>query len=541
MKKLLFLMLAFAVIAFGAKVNEEGDVLLTPPNEADIIENVALADGFAVGTKVVSEIMRDMWGGSDFDGDGNKEVFFASYAVGGKAYVYEITGDNTAELFFQTHDFGSEITTAVRDVKFGDLDGNGEQELLVSVNSDNIDIGGLWVYEYDTVADSFRAPIQLFRDLADVDKWYVENMWVEDVDGDGIQEFMVGNNSINEYDLFLVYSVTSGTFKAGDYVWTEEFRHERSDEVFPLGGSPYGPQTADLDGNGKREIIFSVWDHGALLIVEADGPNTYTVHNYLQTDLTRQDDFAFYFFPAADLDGDGRDELYLSMYSGGALYAITCPEGCELPDMTVDDNVHQLRPNGGSGGVCTAIGDLDKNGQMNIYSTGGGSIIYDIEYLGGDPTDSLNWEDKEGYTSPKFLEIYGMYYAGDFDKDGLDEIYVANAGGVAPCPLGAGIECTSISAISSDNLLPEEYALGQNYPNPFNPTTTIPLALKESGTVKLVLYDISGRMIREIYNGNLDAGYHDFTLNIGNLPSGIYIYRVQVNDFQKAHKMTILK
>ncbi|HBY19035.1 MAG TPA: hypothetical protein DEH00_07680 [Candidatus Marinimicrobia bacterium] len=438
MKKVLILLLVFAAVTFAAKADKDGDVMVTLPNEAGI-DQIALPGGFPIGTRATTEIIRDVWGGSDFNGNGKKEIILASYGVGGKAYVYEITDDNTAELLFETPDFGSEYTSAVRDVKWGDLDGNGEQELLVSVNSANGAKGGLWVFEYDTVGDSMRAPIQLFGDLATANRWYVENMFVEDVDGDGIQEFMVGNNgSTNDYDEYLIYSVTSGTFAAGDYVWTEEFKHERLDPTFPLGGSPYGPQTADLDGDGKREIIFSTWDHGALLIVEADGPDTYTVHNYLQTDLTRQDDFAFYFFPSADVDGDGREELYLSMYDGGALYAITCPVGKELADMTTDD-VHELRPNGGSGGMCTAIGDLDGNGMMNIYSTNGGSSILVVEHNGGDPTLPESWETRKAYTSPHFSGALGMYYAGDLDGDGLDEIYLANTGS-GTTAIAAGIE-----------------------------------------------------------------------------------------------------
>ncbi|MDD5582971.1 MAG: lamin tail domain-containing protein [Candidatus Marinimicrobia bacterium] len=438
MKRVLILLLAFSTIAFAAKADRDGDVLLSLPNEAEI-EYLALPDGFPIGTRATTEIIRDVWGGSDFNGNGKKEIILASYGVGGKAYVFEITDDNTAELLFETSDFGSEQTSAVRDAKWGDLDGNGEQELLVSVNSANGAIGGLWVFEYDLVGDSMRAPIQLFGDLASANRWYVENMFVEDVDGDGIQEFMVGNNgSNNDYDEYLIYSVTSGTFAAGDYVWTEEFKHERLDATFPLGGSPYGPQTADLDGDGKREIIFSTWDHGGLLIVEADAADTYTVHNYLQTDLTRQDDFAFYFFPAADVDGDGREELYLSMYSGGALYAITCPVGTELADMDTSD-VHELRPNGGSGGMCTAFGDLDGNGMMNIYSTNGGSSILVVEHNGGDPTLPESWETRKAYTSPHFSGALGMYYANDFDGDGLDEIYLANTGS-GTTAIAAGIE-----------------------------------------------------------------------------------------------------
>lgn len=448
MRKVLILLLVFAAVTFAAQADKDGDVMVTLPNEAGI-DQIALPGGFPIGTRATTEIIRDVWGGSDFNGNGKKEIILASYGVGGKAYVYEITDDNTTELLFETPDFGSEYTSAVRDVKWGDLDGNGEQELLVSVNSANGAKGGLWVFEYDTVGDSMRAPIQLFGDLATANRWYVENMFVEDVDGDGIQEFMVGNNGSNsDYDEYLIYSVTSGTFAAGDYVWTEEFKHERLDATFPLGGSPYGPQTADLDGDGKREIIFSTWDHGALLIVEADAADTYTVHNYLQTDLTRQDDFAFYFFPSADLDGDGREELYLSMYSGGALYAITCPVGTELADMDASD-VHELRPNGGSGGACTAIGDLDGNGMMNIYSTNGGSSILVVEHNGGDPTLPESWETRKAYTSPHFSGALGMYYAGDLDGDSLDEIYLANTGS-GTTALAAGIEYLPPSVFFSE-------------------------------------------------------------------------------------------
>ncbi|HAE87178.1 TPA: hypothetical protein DCG86_04055, partial [Candidatus Marinimicrobia bacterium] len=233
MKKVLILLLVFAAVTFAAKADKDGDVMVTLPNEAGI-DQIALPGGFPIGTRATTEIIRDVWGGSDFNGNGKKEIILASYGVGGKAYVYEITDDNTAELLFETPDFGSEYTSAVRDVKWGDLDGNGEQELLVSVNSANGAKGGLWVFEYDTVGDSMRAPIQLFGDLATANRWYVENMFVEDVDGDGIQEFMVGNNgSTNDYDEYLIYSVTSGTFAAGDYVWTEEFKHERLDPTFP--------------------------------------------------------------------------------------------------------------------------------------------------------------------------------------------------------------------------------------------------------------------------------------------------------------------
>lgn len=93
----------------------------------------------------------------------------------------------------------------------------------------------------------------------------------------------------------------------------------------------------------------------------------------------------------------------------------------------------------------------------------------------------------------------------------------------------------------ADKMLPETYELGQNYPNPFNPTTIIKLALPEAGNVNLVVYNILGQHVAEIYQGHLNAGYHHFNFTISNLSSGVYFYRITVNDFTAMKKMIILK
>ena len=87
MKRVLMLMLVFATLAFAAKANKDGDVLLTSPNESinSMVKSESIT-GFNVGTKPTTEIMRDIWVGSDFDQDGKKEIILASYGVGGKVY-----------------------------------------------------------------------------------------------------------------------------------------------------------------------------------------------------------------------------------------------------------------------------------------------------------------------------------------------------------------------------------------------------------------------------------------------------------------------
>jgi|GEM_PF-519804 len=89
--------------------------------------------------------------------------------------------------------------------------------------------------------------------------------------------------------------------------------------------------------------------------------------------------------------------------------------------------------------------------------------------------------------------------------------------------------------------IPEEFALGQNYPNPFNPTTTIPFSLPEASHVKLVVYDMLGRLVDTIVEGELSAGYHNASFDASRYPSGTYIYRIEASNFTSVQKMVLVK
>lgn len=89
--------------------------------------------------------------------------------------------------------------------------------------------------------------------------------------------------------------------------------------------------------------------------------------------------------------------------------------------------------------------------------------------------------------------------------------------------------------------IPDTYMLGDNYPNPFNPSTEIKYQLKESGFVSLKIYDILGNEVADLVNEHKDAGYYTAKFNGNNLASGIYIYRLRVNDFVSSKKMLLAK
>jgi len=88
---------------------------------------------------------------------------------------------------------------------------------------------------------------------------------------------------------------------------------------------------------------------------------------------------------------------------------------------------------------------------------------------------------------------------------------------------------------------PQHYALNGAYPNPFNPTTNINFELPEATKVMLTVYDVNGRLVSTLVDGNREAGVHDVTFDASNLASGMYIYNLTAGDFSATGKMVLMK
>jgi len=98
-----------------------------------------------------------------------------------------------------------------------------------------------------------------------------------------------------------------------------------------------------------------------------------------------------------------------------------------------------------------------------------------------------------------------------------------------------------VTEVQNKGELPEIFELYQNYPNPFNPSTQIQFALAESGNVVLTVYDILGRQVVQLTDGYMDAGIHTVTFDASELSGGIYIYRIQTDEYVKSKRMLYLK
>lgn len=80
-----------------------------------------------------------------------------------------------------------------------------------------------------------------------------------------------------------------------------------------------------------------------------------------------------------------------------------------------------------------------------------------------------------------------------------------------------------------------------NYPNPYNPQTTIRFQLPQEGFVTIKVYDAIGKEVATLLNEEKDSGIYELRFNGIDLPSGMYIYTIKVNDYFASKKMLLIK
>ncbi len=101
---------------------------------------------------------------------------------------------------------------------------------------------------------------------------------------------------------------------------------------------------------------------------------------------------------------------------------------------------------------------------------------------------------------------------------------------------GAPIGITPIS-----NEVPKDFMLEQNYPNPFNPVTNINFSIPKAGYTSIRIYDIMGRLVHTLFETQLAPGSYKADWNASQMPSGIYIYRIESGSFTESKKMILIK
>jgi endoglucanase len=104
---------------------------------------------------------------------------------------------------------------------------------------------------------------------------------------------------------------------------------------------------------------------------------------------------------------------------------------------------------------------------------------------------------------------------------------------------------TTVSVVEEEQL-PKRFELYQNYPNPFNPVTTIKYTIpvganSEIGIVSLKIYDLLGSEIATLVNENKAPGVYEVQFDASNLPSGVYLYKLQYGLLNQMKKLVLIK
>ena len=154
----------------------------------------------------------------------------------------------------------------------------------------------------------------------------------------------------------------------------------------------------------------------------------------------------------------------------------------------------------------------------------------------------------EPLTVDEFLVIANMALGAHPDADDSLASYDADIVDVnvtADCLNRRFDDCATAPSVvflaDETEALPTEYGLGQNYPNPFNPTTEFSFTLPKPSHVRLVVYNITGRVVTTVTEGQYSAGYHTVVWNASNTASGVYFYRLEADNFVASKKMVLLK
>jgi len=112
---------------------------------------------------------------------------------------------------------------------------------------------------------------------------------------------------------------------------------------------------------------------------------------------------------------------------------------------------------------------------------------------------------------------------------------------------GTAARSNTIEVLLSSIVLPTANLLNQNYPNPFNPETTLSFDLKDDAVVTLKIYDVTGQVVRTLFNGQaFSAGTYQMLWDAQNdngekVGSGVYMYQLKTGDYTSLKKMTLLR
>ncbi|MEO8666226.1 MAG: T9SS type A sorting domain-containing protein [Ignavibacteria bacterium] len=141
----------------------------------------------------------------------------------------------------------------------------------------------------------------------------------------------------------------------------------------------------------------------------------------------------------------------------------------------------------------------------------------------------------------KYANGIGIYYIEEGDP--YPTFYILSG-----CVIDGSVHGdTLLTAVKQKGItVPEGFSLSQNYPNPFNPSTIIRYSIPsnvngQTSDVKLVVFDALGKEVNTLVNEKQNAGSYEIEFDGAEIPSGVYFYKLETDEFAETKRMILLK
>ena len=276
----------------------------------------------------------------------------------------------------------------------------------------------------------------------------------------------------------------------------------------------------------EREQGYYDWDGQRLSVLSIDTMFTDLANKYGVTEAGRRIDYSnnAYFWPQSVLDMLANKNVdppvWMNDRTSNFFHNDT-----DYPDITDNNNV-EADP-GFNQDVLTMVDTLVN--YIDVFRTLGSAHAYFYNPT-GDDIFPCRWpvpEDLSYSNSALLTAADGGFPLGDLNW--------------FPEEKQRWIDWITDVDEESGNTIPASYTLEQNYPNPFNPSTVIKFQLPKASKVSLKIYDVLGEEVAILINSEMNAGEHQVDFNASSLSSGIYLYRLETENYSSAKKMILLK
>ncbi len=122
----------------------------------------------------------------------------------------------------------------------------------------------------------------------------------------------------------------------------------------------------------------------------------------------------------------------------------------------------------------------------------------------------------------------------------MSGVFTENQGYYAIAPTGDE-DIGPLEVKDKGSISPYQFQLDQPYPNPFNATTNVGFELSKNGYARLALYDLTGREVATLTEGDMAAGHYSFIVDASFLATGVYIVRLESDARTASRKLVLMK